>query len=643
MEIRHWLLGLLASVPAWCPAATLDRSTLTEVVNNVKVIEPATKKVITAQVKADFLAPEVLRTGPDSRAEMIAPDQTVTRVGQNTIFSFSRDSREVDLQKGSVLFQSPSGKGGGNIRTPAASAAVLGTTLIVCATKNGGFKVLLIEGSGRVTASDGTVRQLHGGQLVYALPGGKLSPVFEFRLREQVAASTLVSGFKNQLPSLPKILAAIKNQESDLAHGRAIDTGLLASGSPSIAYRVDVARDTLRKQNGGDPVPNQRFFKVASSDAVISVPDLELDRIFVPEDTDSLGFPGDSRPFVVSADGQTLEPSSNAAQFVAANILFDTPLVSLLPYATREAFRFLALQDIVLRQSLDLGTFTGSLQLWAGGTFRTPRDRPVTLRATAGSLNILAAGRAFSTSEPLPESFGQLRLDTPLRLIGFTAENLAGSLGLTAGRIELQGVHLGAPGPVAVVAKQDLTILPVIAGPTPQRLIFESSDTLTPFSVAFSGQSVDLAALRDLSIRGTAIVAPRILAQAGRNLTLTTVLLDDTVRSARAGTTRRQVSLQAQEIANLRTVDFVAGEVSLQARTLILESINFVQGSRVVLASENGRLAPRPNTGQPALPGYVNFISNVKYGGEPAQFSVITGPSISNVTGRGIIIRPRRN
>src|SRR5688572_24070430 len=105
MKIRPALLGVFFAGPLLCGAANIDRSTLTEVVNSVRVVEPATKKSLPAKVNSEFFAPNVLRTGADSRAEMIAPDQTVTRVGQNSIFSFSRDSREIELQKGSILFQ----------------------------------------------------------------------------------------------------------------------------------------------------------------------------------------------------------------------------------------------------------------------------------------------------------------------------------------------------------------------------------------------------------------------------------------------------------------------------------------------------------------------------------------------------------
>src|SRR5258708_5440135 len=141
------VLGVL--LPAFASAATLNRATITEVVKDVNVISGATKAQKTARVREIFNTPDVLRTGAESRAEMVADDQTMTRVGANTLFSFEPGQREIQLQRGSVLFHSPAGKGGGTIKTAAATAAVLGTTLIVVTTRDGGFKVLVLEGRGR--------------------------------------------------------------------------------------------------------------------------------------------------------------------------------------------------------------------------------------------------------------------------------------------------------------------------------------------------------------------------------------------------------------------------------------------------------------------------------------------------------------
>jgi hypothetical protein len=209
-------------------AAPLTESTFTEVINDVNVVADGAKSTTPARVSDTFKTPDLVRTGPDSRAEMTAPDQTITRVGANTVFSFEPAGRNLRLEQGSVLFHSPNGLGGGTIKSGGAAAAVLGTTLVVSATVNGGFKVILLEGRGTVTLPSGTSATLHAGQLVFVLPGGKLSPVLDINLGKLVAGSHLVNGFSHPLASLPLIRAAIDRQDSQLASGQATDTGVPA-------------------------------------------------------------------------------------------------------------------------------------------------------------------------------------------------------------------------------------------------------------------------------------------------------------------------------------------------------------------------------------------------------------------------------
>jgi FecR protein. len=210
-------------------AASLIESTFTEVVKNVNVIASATKSTIPARVNDPFKAPDLVRTGPGSRAEMTAPDQTITRVGANTVFSFEPAGRNLRLEQGSVLFHSPAGKGGGTIKTGGASAAVLGTTTIVVTTVDGGFKFIVLEGWGKATLADGKSKNLKAGQIVFILPGGKgFSEVLDINLGKLVGGSQLISGFAHELPSLALINAAIQKQNDDLAKGRARDTGVSA-------------------------------------------------------------------------------------------------------------------------------------------------------------------------------------------------------------------------------------------------------------------------------------------------------------------------------------------------------------------------------------------------------------------------------
>ena len=82
----------------------------------MNVVAASTKVAQAASVNELVKAPDLVRTGPQSRAELTAADQTVTRIGANTVFSFEPTGRDINLEKGNVLFHSPAGKGGGTIR-----------------------------------------------------------------------------------------------------------------------------------------------------------------------------------------------------------------------------------------------------------------------------------------------------------------------------------------------------------------------------------------------------------------------------------------------------------------------------------------------------------------------------------------------
>jgi hypothetical protein len=226
MKTKLLLAGVLcACLPAF--AAPLTESTFTEVVKDVNVVAATTKAAQPATVNELVKAPDLVRTGPQSRAELTAADQTITRVGANTVFSFEPTGRDMSLEKGNVLFHSPAGKGGGTIRSGGAAAAVLGTTLIVSSTGTGGFKVILLEGKGTVTLPNGRSTTLTAGQLVFVLPGQTdFGQVLTINLGKLVEGSQLINGFSNPLSSLPLIQKAIEDQNQLIAKKRLQDTGL---------------------------------------------------------------------------------------------------------------------------------------------------------------------------------------------------------------------------------------------------------------------------------------------------------------------------------------------------------------------------------------------------------------------------------
>lgn len=223
----------LCLVSLQSPAASLTSGTITEIVNDVKVVSMPSREASGAKLNALFNSPDLIRTGPSSRAELTAADKTITRVGANTVFAFEPKGRDIRLEQGSLLFHSPSGKGGGTIKSGGASAAVLGTTIMVSATpipangKAHGFKVILLEGKGRVTLGNGVFVTLRAGQMVFVLPGAtKFGPVLDINLGKLIAGSNLVNGFKNRLASITLIEEAIRRQNLELQNGRAEDTGM---------------------------------------------------------------------------------------------------------------------------------------------------------------------------------------------------------------------------------------------------------------------------------------------------------------------------------------------------------------------------------------------------------------------------------
>jgi len=234
-----------------CFAAELRQGTVVQAVNDVKIV-PTQGTEKDAHNSDVVQAPEKVRTGAKSRAELQAPDKTLTRIGANTIFSFEPAGRTLNLERGSVLFHSPPGRGGGTIKTAGASAAVLGTTLIVAATPDGGFKCVLLEGKGKIVLPNGKTQMIEAGDLIYVPTGGQaFGAVVKIDLGKLVSGSQLVNGFTDRLPSMGAIQNEIAKQHIAIISGNYEETGIMIG---SIGTANDpVTIDPLLQQNTTQP------------------------------------------------------------------------------------------------------------------------------------------------------------------------------------------------------------------------------------------------------------------------------------------------------------------------------------------------------------------------------------------------------
>src|SRR5438270_172851 len=231
-------------------AGPLSSAEVTKIINRVSVIDPAKggHPAVMREVIKDDLG---LRTGARSRSELLFQDNTLTRIGAETFFSFKTGTRDMTLEKGSMLLQVPKGLGGAKIHTAAVTAAITGTTIMMEYRPGQYLKVLVLEGSLRLSrnGSFGDSIVLRPGKMVIMRPDAKRIPdPIDVDLAEIVRTSTLVNfPGGNILPSMPLIQVAINDQAKELAKGSLVPTNLVMGHGTKV---ILASNDQLSKTIG---------------------------------------------------------------------------------------------------------------------------------------------------------------------------------------------------------------------------------------------------------------------------------------------------------------------------------------------------------------------------------------------------------
>ncbi len=592
------LLAALAlpatQTPAFASAPeNFNTMKFSEVVEKVVVIDAATQHSKPATLNQEFKVPNQVSTGANSRAELVAPDGTVTRIGANTVFSFAPDKREVKLQKGSVLLHSPTGKGGGVIATDSAQAAVMGTTLIVTATPNGGFKLLVLEGKAKATLPSGNSVQVTAGQLTLVAPGRRdFGPVLNFRLKDQVAGSALMKGFREPVASEKKVNDSVNRQERMIASGRAEPTNFRMRG------------DHLEEGNGqqagpppGPPGNEVRMDKHAQEErAALNV---QFKGVAVATAA--------ALQAALTSDVQVLnlgaEPASSLFYPTGANLpsqlssIFGTTALNSVK-AAYPTSNF----HVLLARDLNVG----------GGPF--PEDGNVSqfLFPNSPKEKIIAS----SGNLVIEEGRGPMDLQNPTTALApgdtLTSERL---LWVSAKlSLEVRNSNL-------TVRATDSFSLGTADASIPMTVTITDSSIYNAFgAVAISasgitGNNANIQAVGRVSMDSLADIT--LTNTWGRSISATSV----------PSPTTTSVNMTAANVIKITGADpsgnitrINAANISLDARTIVLSNVDFSANSNVVLKSSDGTLASSPNTGRAVVPLKVNFINGVKYGG-----SLITG------------------
>jgi FecR-like protein len=217
-------LGAVVVLTQFTLATVQREARVTKVIRDVRLLA-AHAAPRPASVNDNVREGTAVRTGSDSRAELTFPDQTLARLGANTVFSFDEDTKTYDLRSGAILMCAPKSSGQLKINTAVATAAVTGFTFIYEYHLKSWNKGLMLEGNGSITLKHypNQTRQLHAGQIIIFRPDATTLPEpQDFDICKLSNKSLLITQF-NKLPSWNFILAECEKQQTSPLNNRFID------------------------------------------------------------------------------------------------------------------------------------------------------------------------------------------------------------------------------------------------------------------------------------------------------------------------------------------------------------------------------------------------------------------------------------
>lgn len=235
MNMKSLILPVLFASSAL--GAPLQSAKITQAVNDVKILSQSSSPRA-ATIGETVSGSMSVQTGRKSRAELAFQDDTLTRLGQNSIFSFKKGGREVELQRGSVLLQVPKGAGGATIRTATVTAAITGTTSMFEYSPGQWVKLLTLEGTQKLYLKGQKAPVLvPAGQMIVMHPNARAIPApITIDVAKLLATSTL-AGNKvfGPLPasSNKAIAQTVEQQDNAKRKGSLTPTRSVISGPGS--------------------------------------------------------------------------------------------------------------------------------------------------------------------------------------------------------------------------------------------------------------------------------------------------------------------------------------------------------------------------------------------------------------------------
>ncbi|MEM0896444.1 MAG: FecR family protein [Verrucomicrobiota bacterium] len=271
------LLPLLAVTGLILPATTADAAKfksakVTKTVNDVRLLT-GSQSARPANPGDTVTGSAAVQTGQRSRAELQFPDESLVRLGSNSVFSFLEGKRDVELEKGTLLMQVPKSLGRTQVKTAAVTAAITGTTILIefvpavldelgNVIKPGIIKIIVIEGSLEFSLNVNPGQKMEllpGDMVVMSSTAQQLPQKFTVDLNRLVKTSNLIDGGMGPLPDVPVVQREIINQNNLKRNGQLLEVNVAGNRRGRIFPHNPPDRVIRKTRNVVNQNPNNRI------------------------------------------------------------------------------------------------------------------------------------------------------------------------------------------------------------------------------------------------------------------------------------------------------------------------------------------------------------------------------------------------
>src|ERR1044071_1525537 len=183
------VLLILVATTRLANADALKEAHVSQVIQDVRLLE-AHAAPHAAAVNDKVTLGSAVRTGVESRAELTFNDLTITRLGANTIFSFTAGARQAELTQGAILLQVRPGAPAVRANTTAVTVAVMGGTALL--STGPPTKFMVLEGIGTIYPLGHPEKAVtvHGGEMVMMTADGRMTKPEKFDVKVVLETSS---------------------------------------------------------------------------------------------------------------------------------------------------------------------------------------------------------------------------------------------------------------------------------------------------------------------------------------------------------------------------------------------------------------------------------------------------------------------